>query len=188
MQDVWPAKYAKSHDCIFPVAACNAHGRLTEYSSETDAQYTFQGEDILALNGNGPIGEAERRVSGSSVATAIATGVASLVLGCYRILPPHVVMRSFPTNHAAIIKNVFAKMCNDHGTPGDRKMPLRVMPWLVFPTKPLVGDAKDRMEQDFTLGEPEDVVQWIIDRFQHSTLFSFGTLFRELTSVVLTES
>jgi hypothetical protein len=51
-------------------------------------------------------------------------------------------------------------------------MPLRVMPWLVFPTKPLVGDAKDWMEQDFTLGEPEDVVQWIIDRFQHSTLFS----------------
>lgn len=46
------------------------------------------------------------------------------------------------------------------------------MPWLVFPTKPLVGDAKDWMEQDFTLGEPEDVVQWIIDRFQHSTLFS----------------
>jgi hypothetical protein len=136
MQDVWPAKYAKSHDCIFPVAACNAHGRLTEYSNETDAQYTFQGEDILASNGNGPIGEAERRVSGSSVATAIATGVASLVLGCYRILldlyaPPHVVMRSFPTNHAAIIKNVFAKMCNDYGAPGDRKMPLRVMPCLV---------------------------------------------------------
>lgn len=174
MQDVWPAKYAKSHDCIFPVAACNAHGRLTEYSSETDAQYAFQGEDILASNGNGPIDETERRVSGSSVATAIATGVASLVLACYCILleaPPDMI-RIFPTNHAAIIKNVFASMCKDHGASSERKTPLRVMPWLVFPPKALVDDAKDRTEQDYSLGEPGDVIQWLIDRFQQSKLFS----------------
>lgn len=184
MQDVWPAKYAKSHDCIFPVAACNAHGRLTEYSSETDAQYTFQGEDILASNGNGPIDEAQRRVSGSSVATAIATGVASLVLACYRILlrvPPNMITRSFPSNHAAIIKNVFANMCNDHGTPGDRKTPLRVVPGLIFPTRPLVEDAKDGMEQSYTLGEPGDVMQWIVDRFQHGMCLFINGLPQVLT-------
>lgn len=173
MQDVWPAKYAKSHDCIFSVAACNAHGRLTEYSSETDAQYTFQGEDILASHGSGATGETERRVSGSSVATAIATGVASLVLACYRIMlsaPPHVVIRSLPTSHAAIIKNVFANMCNDHGATAERKTPLRVMPWLVFPTKASVVGARDWQKQDYTLGEPEDVMHWIIEKFQHSML------------------
>jgi hypothetical protein len=173
-QPVWPAKYAKSHDCIFPVAACNAHGRFIEYSSETDAQYAFQGEDILASDGNGPNAEAERRVSGSSVATAMATGVASLVLSCYRILlnidvPSHMIKQSFPSNQAAIIKNVFANMCHDHNS---QETPPRIMPWFVFPTKASDDDQKDGMEQGYTLGEAEDIKHWIIERFQHSMAFS----------------
>ena len=61
-QDIWPAKYATSYDSIFPVCSSTANGRITEYSSETAAQYTFQGEDIIANAGG-------TKVSGSSVAT-----------------------------------------------------------------------------------------------------------------------
>jgi len=61
-QDIWPAKYATSYDSIFPVCSSTANGRITEYSSETAAQYTFQGEDIIT-------NMEKTRVSGSSVAT-----------------------------------------------------------------------------------------------------------------------
>jgi subtilisin family serine protease len=185
-QDVWPAKYSKTNSnefrCIFPIAACNAHGKLTEYSSEIDAHYTFRGEDVIASSAKGAFMEMQSSVSGSSVATAMATGVASLVLACHRILklaPFEHRKKGLSSIPSVIIRNVFAKMCRDQVL-ANAKQPWYVKPWCVFP-------ARDKREgsvdpADYTLGEAEDVVQWIVEVFQNGMLSSPARINRGLYS------
>ncbi|KAF2707831.1 hypothetical protein K504DRAFT_511742 [Pleomassaria siparia CBS 279.74] len=149
-QDIWPAKYGVNYDSIFPVCSSTANGRITEYSSETAAHYTFNGQDIIVDTGG-------TRVSGSSVATAIATGVASLVLTCHRILLSSQYRstdRSLPglSNKVAVIKKAFSKMCGD---------PVKQRPWLVTPSLLFPADRSE-----YALGEPDDVEGWLIERLQ----------------------
>ena len=54
---------------------------MTDYSSETEAKYYFVGKDVTAKPG-GFMRDSREEISGSSVATAIAAGTASLVLAC----------------------------------------------------------------------------------------------------------
>jgi len=76
----WPASYGNT----LAIAACNDEGKKS-LSSTTEAQYYFRGENVLyePLNGNNA-GSGEK-ISGSSVATAIAAGVASLCLACCQL-------------------------------------------------------------------------------------------------------
>jgi hypothetical protein len=73
--EVWPAKY----EGPMGIAACDQHGLRTHYAT-SDAEFYFQGERIIyeSLQGS----EFREEISGSSVATAIAAGVASLYLSC----------------------------------------------------------------------------------------------------------
>ena len=68
-------------DCLIPVAACDQYGKLTDWSTETEATYHFRGKDVTAK----PVRfmkDSRTQISGSSVATAIAAGTASLILAC----------------------------------------------------------------------------------------------------------
>jgi hypothetical protein len=165
-QDIYPAKWSKSFDSVFPICSSNSNGRITEYSSETAAHYTFQGEDIIA-------NIAGTRISGSSVATvsylppsarfstninfqAMATGVASLVLTCHRMLLASTARdmnKSLPGIHSrtAVIKRAFTKMCAE----GKPKPPL-VMPSLLFPK----GD------DDYKISDPDQLHEWLLNRLQ----------------------
>ena len=84
-QKVYPATYWKkwNEHCLFPIAACDQYGKLTAWSTETEAKYHFRGKDVNAR----PVRfikekDSNRGISGSSVATAIAAGTASLTLAC----------------------------------------------------------------------------------------------------------
>ena len=84
-QKVYPATYWKkwNEHCLFPIAACDQYGKLTAWSTETEAKYHFRGKDVNAR----PVRfikekESNLGISGSSVATAIAAGTASLILAC----------------------------------------------------------------------------------------------------------
>ena len=82
-QKVYPAQYwqdAKT-DCVIPIAGCDQYGKLTDWSTETKAKYHFLGKDVTARS-VGLMRTSSREISGSSVATAIAAGTASLVLAC----------------------------------------------------------------------------------------------------------
>ena len=82
-QKVYPAQYLKEVDldCLIPIAGCDRYGKLTDWSTETEAKYHFLGKDVT-VRSEGLMTNASKEISGSSVATAIAAGTASLVLAC----------------------------------------------------------------------------------------------------------
>lgn len=73
----YPAKY----DETIGIAACNAYGTLLKNATETDARYYVPGKNVNA--GVVPFLSSDSEVSGSSEATAIAAGLASLTLSCH---------------------------------------------------------------------------------------------------------
>ena len=85
-QKVYPAQYWEQMktDCLIPIAGCDQYGKLTDWSTETKAKYHFLGKDVIARS-VGVMTGSGKEISGSSVATAIAAGTASLVLACSRL-------------------------------------------------------------------------------------------------------
>jgi len=75
---VYPADCGEDKDTI-KIAACDEMGYPAQYASGA-AHYYFQGENIVT-----DILNSTSTVSGSSVATALAAGVASLILACGRL-------------------------------------------------------------------------------------------------------
>lgn len=151
-QVVWPAWYNKKKELsnIFPTAPCNDFGRITEYGTEKTSDYLLPGVDIDA---SGPGASLSDPVSGSSVATAMASGIASVIVGCLRLsgLTP---VSQGPQHW---IRAVFESMCasdivNDNG-------PRRLVPTLVFPERapPLVGA---KAESDFDL-RSKSLTTWL---------------------------
>ncbi|KAA6413017.1 MAG: hypothetical protein FRX48_02760 [Lasallia pustulata] len=81
---VWPAKYAQYGDC-FSVACYDTAKTAPTEPSDKEATYEFQGraftkDNIYYINDI----THQHDLSGSSVATAVAAGVASLTLTCGR--------------------------------------------------------------------------------------------------------
>ncbi|KAK0654007.1 peptidase S8/S53, subtilisin/kexin/sedolisin [Cercophora samala] len=69
------------------VAACNEYGTLYRPIKTDGFQYMVQGLNVPA--GVIPFLDSADRISGSSVATAIAAGLSSLILSCLRLANPH---------------------------------------------------------------------------------------------------
>lgn len=91
--EVWPAAYytrredaVEQFDNVFPIVGCDEHGKPSRFSSEGAGRYYFRGEDIDASGTDSELLKERGVVRGSSVATAMATGIASLVLACYQML------------------------------------------------------------------------------------------------------
>lgn len=93
--DTWPTKYAHHKDSsgfdnIIGIGACDKEGFRLGYTQDSDFPFLFLGKDVYV--GPIPFVKSEDYVNGSSVATAIAAGVASLTLSCHRLANNHVVL------------------------------------------------------------------------------------------------
>jgi len=131
---------------VIPIAACDSKGKLTGYSSKTFAKYRLHGEQVDAADKEASLKVTNAVVSGSSVATAMATGIASLVLACENILH---VCSSDPVerNSVQVVDKIFHEMCAP-GTIADP--PPFITPSLVFP------NAKDYFR------DTEHFQNWIV--------------------------
>ncbi|OXV05564.1 hypothetical protein Egran_06668, partial [Elaphomyces granulatus] len=86
------------------VAACDKYGRMLNWSKEEKKSYRINGKDVLA--GTVPYVASEERITGNSVATAIAAGLGSLILSCCRLVE----RKEDPKN---LIENYFKGMTLD---------------------------------------------------------------------------
>jgi hypothetical protein len=68
---------------LLKIAACNRWGKLLEFSQNDGYDYGFIGHNVHV--GQVPFLKSEETISGSSAATAIAAGAASLALACCRM-------------------------------------------------------------------------------------------------------
>ncbi|TGJ82712.1 hypothetical protein E0Z10_g6061 [Xylaria hypoxylon] len=91
--EVWPAAYytqqegaVERFDNVLPIVGCDEHGKPSRFSSEAAGRYYFRGKDIDASGTDSELLKEPGVVRGSSVATAMATGIASLILACYHML------------------------------------------------------------------------------------------------------
>lgn len=163
----WPATYntSKALNNIFPVGASDENQKITSYSNEHLAAYLIQGENINVLTENESIDNKQRIVSGSSVATAMASGVASLAWACYMIMQD--IQASNPQHHRQpqnIIKQIFEEMC-----PRELRQvsPRHMSPWEVFPTKERDHRAWEaKSPQAYTLGDQNQFKKWIENHFK----------------------
>jgi hypothetical protein len=132
---VWPAGYESA---TIAIAACNSYGNLAPWSSGVAAKYFFQGMDVATERI--PYMKSEEHISGSSVATAIAAGVASLILACYRMANPGL----DPTAHRGdIVETYFKKMTKDSSTKSSNPVESKyVRPWKVFKKMEAPIDSK----------------------------------------------
>jgi hypothetical protein len=129
LQQVWPASYEDKHPNVFPIAACDSKGKLTGYSSSTLAKYRVQGEGIDTTDKDATMTFASGIMSGSSAATAMASGIASLVLSCNDILRKRKGEKGSRANHE-IVSLAFKQM-TALGTE-DKESPM-VLPKKFFP-------------------------------------------------------
>jgi hypothetical protein len=77
----FPADYYEKG--VFAITACDTKGKPLNISKEKGYQYQLLGKDVLV--GAVPFLKSQEVVMGSSVATAIAAGLGSLILSCRRL-------------------------------------------------------------------------------------------------------
>ncbi|KAL7933623.1 hypothetical protein V8C35DRAFT_322252 [Trichoderma chlorosporum] len=76
----------ESNKDVLSIAACDRWGNLLPQSRKTGFDYQFLGHNVYV--GRVPYLESSEVIEGSSVSTAIAAGMASLILACARISSP----------------------------------------------------------------------------------------------------
>lgn len=93
IDEVWPASYyqrdkgkTEKFEHIFPIVGCDENGKFSKYANEEAGRYMFRGEDVDVSSTDRTLLKETENVQGSSVATAIASGIASLILACYRMI------------------------------------------------------------------------------------------------------
>ncbi|KAL6867029.1 hypothetical protein J3F83DRAFT_761514 [Trichoderma novae-zelandiae] len=72
---------------VLSIAACDKYGNLLPQSQKNGFDYQFIGNNIRV--GQIPFLKSEESIKGSSVSTAVAAGIASLILACARISPDY---------------------------------------------------------------------------------------------------
>lgn len=82
VEKAYPASYSQT----ITIAACNEFGGLPHRTPPKGFQYRVRGTDIST--GAVPFLNSDENISGSSVATAIAAGLTSLILSCHRLANP----------------------------------------------------------------------------------------------------
>ncbi|KAF4545351.1 uncharacterized protein LTHEOB_5184 [Lasiodiplodia theobromae] len=76
-------KRIRNNRHVFSIAACDRYGNLLDRSQKEGYDYRFIGHNVHV--GQVPFLKSPESISGSSVATAIAAGTASLIIACSRI-------------------------------------------------------------------------------------------------------
>jgi hypothetical protein len=138
----WPA----CSESVIAISSANTMGRLVwDQLKEKGPHYVFQGEDITVD---------DTVVGGSSAATAMAVGVASLLISCYKCSLNESEDSSktseqahFAKTRRTVIINCFNKMI---ARLGDTNY---CAPWKLFPEN----------GSDWDFGGPEEVLNWMVD-------------------------
>ncbi|KAM0554850.1 hypothetical protein ACHAPJ_006585 [Fusarium lateritium] len=141
-EEAYPANYAE----VIKIAATDLRGKETPESLASLADYMFPGDRIVAettfLGTSNPSSE----ISGTSVATAIASGVASLILACHRLSLSTQMMETPWAEHKKqkreVVKRVFNSIVDNKGK--------FVKPWLFF---------NEADQQDW--GEASRTLKWL---------------------------
>lgn len=145
------AGFPEKYQGVLAIASADSQGAPSKGTIDGEAKYLFRGEKIVArtefLGGL----EDSPDISGPSVATAIAAGVASLVLACDRFaLSCHRAKAETWRQHeklgGQIVENIFKKM----------ELNRYVRPWVFF--------AEDKAKP--TWGEGDSVLKWIGEKFK----------------------
>ena len=133
---------------MLKIAATDYRGRETPESLKEHADFMFPGENIVAKTTFLGESTSTDEVSGTSVATAIASGTASLVLACHRLSLSKQHSAVAWENHESlkrkIVKEVFTKMM-------DNNSGKFVKPWLFF------GNSTDQI----SWGEASSTLSWL---------------------------
>jgi subtilisin family serine protease len=135
-REVWPARCEE----VCGIAACTTEGAKATYAAHDDVDFTFPGQQIsVTLGKNDPFHHANGQahvyeVDGSSVATAIATGVASLILASERLIlgssnAPLETDRLLVSHRRELVREQFTKM-----TEGNHETRY-VKPWTILHTR-----------------------------------------------------
>ncbi|KAL1890307.1 hypothetical protein Sste5346_008309 [Sporothrix stenoceras] len=84
----YPASYRTYETCdsVIVLAACDRYGKLLREPDDEDPHYKLIGDRVPA--GIMPFVKSDEHISGSSVATALAAGLCSLILTCDRLADP----------------------------------------------------------------------------------------------------
>ncbi|KAI0169132.1 peptidase S8/S53 domain-containing protein, partial [Hypoxylon sp. FL1284] len=85
--DAYPASWMGKTLSLIVLAACNDYGKLLRDVDPNQYHYKLNGQDVAA--GIIPFLKSEDTISGSSVSTALAAGLCSLILTCDRLANPH---------------------------------------------------------------------------------------------------
>lgn len=80
-----------SHDKTrFKIGAATAHGKISQYTQSEEVDFIFPGDKVIRERYDSVLDTNSSLVSGSSVATALAAGLAALVLYCVQFSVYHV--------------------------------------------------------------------------------------------------
>lgn len=92
---------------VIPIGAATADGERWKWNGPDEAKFIFPGDKVMLLE---PDQSSGPEVSGSSVATALASGLAALVLYCVDVVAP---TRRKDVQSQFGITKVFQAMCHD---------------------------------------------------------------------------
>jgi len=135
----WPALYGS----VLAVSSADASGNLIrdhiKLKGNKGPHYSFQGEEIT-IGGT--------LITGSSVATAIAAGIASLLVSCYKMtqIDSKIPLANGRKN---MVMNCFDSMMERIGETN------YCAPWKFFPEK----------SNNWNFGGPREVLKWMTDKF-----------------------
>lgn len=133
----WPAAYGET----MAIGACDESGERI-HASSTLVDYYFLGEKVLYDSAQGL--ELREEISGSSVATAIAAGIASLCLSCWQIDDGV----NFAENKIRNQRQSFVKKQFDAMKGNDEQNKSKyVRPWVVFGEKKRGAGEKMFLEE-----------------------------------------
>ena len=113
---VYPADYAE----VISISSLTQFGKRAQ-STESNASYFLQGENVRIIAEPCYL-EPQRYASGSSVATALAAGVAALILACFKLGGSKAKI-----SRIRMVRNVLEWMIDKEVRPKNY-----VKPWLVF--------------------------------------------------------
>lgn len=149
-EDAYPAKY----DSVITIAAANLQGKEAMESLKENADYLLPGENVVAETTFLGVDNSTHIASGPSAATAIASGVASLILACHRLALSTQSKEQPWQDHMkdpkSVVVQAFDKMGSNNGK--------YVRPWSIF------SEENDRS----SWGEAESILKWIAETFGQS--------------------
>lgn len=122
--EIFPAKYPAT----VSIAPCNHQGKPTSWSTVKGAKWLLQGENMAPSNTtSSSYISSQEAVSGSSVATAVASGLASLILACHRLANG-----KEASHKSGIVESCFREMTGTIESTEDPSTKY-IKPWLLFP-------------------------------------------------------